>query len=489
MSVFSHSDEQLRAPRRRRMWWRMLLGCVLVVAAAAATVATGGLLEVKGFVDALKQSPQLKLGNELANADAGGPQTILLIGSDKRAKSARDANTPAHSDTMLLIRLDPSQPETTMLSIPRDLKITLRPDKGRPSTQKINASYTIGGAKLTVKTIKQVLGVQINHVVDINFLGFKEVVNYLGCVYAQVDRRYFNDNSPPAGGGTPYATINIQPGYQKLCGSDALDYVRFRHLDTDLVRSARQQDFLRQIKQQVGAAGLVAKRAGLEKIFGKYSSTDIRSTDDVLRLLELLVQSAGHPVHQVVFQSNLGPSYVTSTPAQLQQTVHQFLNGGIAEGHVHIATARKHRKTTLPPFPLSTATAEDIVQAKTVASSLPFKLYYPVRRVQGGFGSLDTLRPYLLDGHYAYVVVVAQGLIGQYYDLEGTTWSDPPILRNSNQTVKLGGRTLRLYFEGQKIRVIAWHDGLGTYWLTNTLQDILSNRQMLQIAQSAQVVH
>ena len=76
----------------------MLLGCVVVIAATAATVATGTLLEVKTFTDALKQSPQLKLGSELASANAGGPQTILLIGSDKRAKSAVDASTPAHSN-------------------------------------------------------------------------------------------------------------------------------------------------------------------------------------------------------------------------------------------------------------------------------------------------------------------------------------------------------------------------------------------------------
>src|SRR5450631_1617865 len=189
-------DEQLVVPsargerRRLRLWVRMMIGCLMVVTAVAATVATGTLLEVKAFTDALKQSPQLKLGNELATANAGGPQTILLIGSDKRAKGAIDAGGPPHSDTMLLVRLDPSQPDTTMLSVPRDLKVTIRPDHGTPTTQKINAAYSIGGAKLAVKTVKQLLGVQINHVIDINFTGFREVVDYLGCIFVQVDRRY-----------------------------------------------------------------------------------------------------------------------------------------------------------------------------------------------------------------------------------------------------------------------------------------------------------
>src|ERR1700694_2061164 len=168
-------EPQLQAvPARRRprlrLLSRMFIGCLIVVAAVAATIATARLLEVKAFTDALKQSPRLNLGNELASANAGGPQTLLLIGSDKRAKGAIDFGGPPHSDTMLLVRLDPSPPDTTMLSVPRDLKVTIHPDHGQPTTQKINAADSIGGAKLAVKTVKQVLGININHVIDINFL-------------------------------------------------------------------------------------------------------------------------------------------------------------------------------------------------------------------------------------------------------------------------------------------------------------------------------
>src|SRR5438067_4315609 len=238
-------------PRSKlRLLGRMAIGCLIVVAATAGTVATGALLEVKTFTDALKLSPRLQLGDELVRADPGGPQTLLLIGSDKRSKGARDAFSPPHSDTMLLVRLNPKQPDTTMLSIPRDLKVTIRPDHARPTVQKINAAYTIGGAKLTVRTIKQVLGVQINHVVDLNFAGFKALVDYVGCTFVQVDRRYYHSNLGLPGGDT-YDEINLQPGYQKLCGDDALHYVRYRHPDTDLIRNARQPDFLRQVKNQL----------------------------------------------------------------------------------------------------------------------------------------------------------------------------------------------------------------------------------------------
>jgi LCP family protein required for cell wall assembly len=467
----------------------MLAGCLIVVAAIAATIATGTLLEVKAFTDALKESPKLNLGNELASANAGGAQTLLLIGSDKRAKGAIDGGSPPHSDTMLLVHLDPHEPDTTMLSVPRDLKVTIHPDHGAATTQKINAAYSIGGAKLAVKTVKQVLGVPINHVIDINFAGFKDLVNYLGCVYVQVDRRYYHSNVGLPAGDT-YDEINIEPGYQKLCGNDALHYVRYRHTDTDLVRNARQQDFLRQIKNQIGAAGLVARRHGIEQIFGQYASTDIRSADDVLKLLELLVQSASHPVRQVTFGATLGPSYVTASPEQVHRTVQQFLHGGTAPGHIQVSSAgRAHgHGSTAKRTPLTPASADELAQAHSLATTEPFRVYYPVSRVTSPSAAPDDTRPYLLNGNYAYVVVVAQGGLGQFYDLQGTTWTTPPILKNPNQTIRLGGRNFQLYFEGQRLRVVAWRYGRGTYWLTNTLQNILTNRQMLAIAQAARPV-
>ena len=467
----------------------MFIGCLVVVAAVAATLATGALLEVKTFTDYLKQSPQLKLGSLLSQANAGGPQTLLLIGSDKRAKTAIDASSPPHSDTMILVRLDPNQAETTMLSIPRDLKVTLHPEHQRPTVQKINAAYTLGGPKLTVKTIKQVLGISINHVIDINFLGFKELVNYLGCVYVQVDRRYYHSNLGLAP-GQMYDEINIQPGYQRLCGNDALHYVRYRHTDTDLVRSARQQDFLRQIKNQLGASGLLARRNGIEKIFGKYATTDIRSTDAVLKLLELVVQSASHPVRQVVFNATLGPSYVTASHAQIQQTVRAFLNGGGGAPRAHPGAGNRHRKRAPapPPPPLTPAIPYELEQAHTLASTVPFRTYYPVNRVTAAGAPLDETRSYRLNGHPAYVVVVAQGGLGQYYDLEGTTWTKAPILTGISHAMKMHGRTMHLYYEGQHLRLISWRDGPAVYWLTNTLQDILSNQQMLAIASAARPV-
>ena len=123
-----------------------------------------------------------------------------------------------------------------------------------------------------------------------NFGGFRRAVDRLGCVYTDVDRRYFNDNRPPFGGGGNYATIDVKAGYQKLCGQDALDFVRYRHFDNDLVRAARQQQFLADAKDQIGVGKLFSDRKALLRIFGRYTQTDISSGDAILRAAQARVR-------------------------------------------------------------------------------------------------------------------------------------------------------------------------------------------------------
>ena len=104
---------------------------------------------------------------------------------------------------------------------------------------RLNEAYSLGGPNLLVKTLRaQVFhGLHINHIVDVNFGGFEQLVNAIGCVYSDVDHRYYNNTAL-----TDYSSINLQPGYQKLCGANALSFVRFRHTDSDIVRNARQQE-------------------------------------------------------------------------------------------------------------------------------------------------------------------------------------------------------------------------------------------------------
>ena len=134
-------------------------------------------------------------------------------------------------------------------------------------------------------------------------------------MYSTVDRRYFHVNVP---GGEQYQEINLQPGYQRMCGTQAVQFVSYRHDDTSLVRDARDQSFLLDVKQEYGPS-LAGNVHEFETIFGKAVQTDpgLHSTSGLLNLLGTLISSSGRRVRQVQFQASLGPSVDTASPQQI----------------------------------------------------------------------------------------------------------------------------------------------------------------------------
>ena len=208
--------------------WSLLkkaaIGVVVIFTLSASTVASAVLLEVREVSSIIKdESVPLapSVSSLLQDVSPGKPQTILVIGDDRRKIDVRQGN-PTRSDTMILVRLDPRKGATAMMSLPRDLLVDI-PGHGR---DKLNAAFSFGEDALTLRTIRSLLGIPIHHYVRVTFWGFREAVDRLGCVYVDVDRKYFNDNHPPNGGGGQYAVIDVPAGYQKLCGQRALDYVR-----------------------------------------------------------------------------------------------------------------------------------------------------------------------------------------------------------------------------------------------------------------------
>jgi LCP family protein required for cell wall assembly len=470
---------------------RFLLGCLLIVVLVAGGAATIALTEVNHiksyFPKATIGAPAIK---QITPVAAGAPETILIIGSDKRALSSNsgDRASPPHSDTMLLIRMDPNRHETSVLSVPRDLKTQIDGPQG-VVTGKINAAYAMGGAALTAATIKSVLpGLTINHIIDINFKGFRQVIDAIGCVYVYVDRHYYNLNVGTV--ATDYSNIDIQPGYQKLCGQTALDYARYRHTDTDFVRVARQQDFIRQAKQQVGVQSLFNHQDQLLGAVRNAVQTDIHGSS-VVHLINLALFSLGRPVRQVNFQSTTGPSYVTATAEQLSATVNDFLYND--PGPVKVSSKKSSATAAPGSLGLVATPATDIGLANTASVGFPIKMYVPRLRMATA-AAPDLVRVYTLPDeqnvkHHAYVISIARGLIGEYYGIEGTDWMSPPILSGQHQTRKIGGRNYNLYVDGGHIRLVAWQSPTAVYWLNNTLLDSLSNRQMLAIAESARAVN
>jgi LCP family protein required for cell wall assembly len=474
---------------------RFVFAAVLLVSLTAATTATAVLLEVKSNLDIFKNEskPIPGIKGALDDVDPGGPQTILLLGSDRRFSDIKLKN-PVRSDTIILVRLDPSKGATAVMSLPRDLKVDI-PGHG---PDKINAAYAIGGPRLTVRTVRALLGIPINHVVNVNFGGFQRAVNRLGCVYADIDRRYFNDNSPPYGGGPNYATIDVKAGYQQLCGQDALDFVRYRHFDSDLVRGARQQEFLRQAKDQIGLGKIFSDRKALLRIFGRYTQTDIVSNEAILRLLKLGIESAQNPLQEVHFPGEITGDFVEISPENLRKIVAQFMNAKASPGprgqerKVKTPTSQRpggsRTSAALPAgMLLAPRPAED--EAVRLSTKVGFPVYYPRAVLAGAAYLPEHGRAYdVYDrGHHryrAYRIVVKTDEVGQYYGVQGTTWKAPPILDNPSERRRMGGRTYELFFDGDRLRLVSWRTDRAVYWISNTLLQNISTRKMLALARS-----
>jgi LCP family protein required for cell wall assembly len=467
---------------------RFVLGALIIVIASASATAVAGWHEVDKVVKAFQDTPPIPgIKDVITEADAGKPQTILLIGSDKRSKNAIDVRRGLYgkplSDTMMLMRLDPSKRATALLSLPRDLKVQI-PGYG---TDKLNAAYSLGGARLTVRTIRGLdRRLKINHVINVDFHGFSKAVNALGCIFVDVDRRYYNQ-------GDAYSKINIQAGYQRLCGQDALSYVRYRHEDNDLVRATRQQDFLRQVKAQVGAFGLINKRNRLLHIFSRYTSSDLQSRSGILRLLKLAVFSASHPIQEIHFRAKIGSSYVYARSSVIAKTVTQFLGVEPAKGPKGVLQPknkrerkRAHRAATgieSAPGPGRDQALQAINEKVHV-----FPVYYPTKRTIGalfaGPPTVYTITKRNGERYPAYRIVIKKGYVGEYYGLQGTTYMDAPILDQSHVARKIHGRKFNFYYDGDRIRLIAWKDHKAVFWISNTLLLSLSNKQMSAIAAS-----
>lgn len=532
------------------MWKRFLLAGTLIVLATAASVSTAVLLEVDRVVDVFRANNEALAGIDevLDDVEAGEPQTILLLGSDDRYAD-RVAGIPGRSDTMILVRLDPDREATSILSIPRDLKVRIPTDDSAPASavfdeesgdeapasddvladpaaapadldeadadgdgvvvDKINTAYAIGGPRLAVQTIKEVFGLEVNHFVNVNFGGFRRAVNRLGCVYIDIDRRYFNDNTPPRDSSSPYATIDVEPGYQRLCGQDSLDYVRYRHGDTDIVRGARQQDWLGQAKNQVGIERLFSDRDELLRIFGTYTQTNVRTNTAILRLLKLIYESSRNPLAEVRFRGDVGETFVTGSEQDLERMREEFLEGKQTRGAKGASgrgdTGREDQDGRRSedsgsegsgknggrddiPAGLEDAAREGQDQAAVAAVKLDLPVYYPRLRTEL---SDYTGRPRVYEiedpggeRHEAYRMVLDAEGLGEYHGVQGTAWRDPPILDSPSEVRSVGGRKLMLFFDGSRLARVGWRTERGAYWVSNTLLRSLSNREMLGIAGS-----
>lgn len=201
----------------------------------------------------------------LTRDDNGSVMNVLMVGSDSRDNTTGDiadatgrgdeGTSGQRSDTIMILHIDPADQKAAILSIPRDLYVPI-PGNGK---DKVNASFSIGGPQLLIRTIKEALGIEINHYVEVDFTGFERIVNTIGGVKVYTD---YPARDEMTGLDLPLAGCNEVDGYQ------ALAYVRSRYHETyergrwvsgansDIDRISRQQDFIRRIMKKAISSGL-----------------------------------------------------------------------------------------------------------------------------------------------------------------------------------------------------------------------------------------
>jgi hypothetical protein len=263
------------------------------------------------------------------------------------------------------------------------------------------------------------------------------------------------------------------------------------------VRAARQQSFLRAAGQQVRVSGLIGKVKRLVRVLANYTQTDVRSSHALLRLLKLAVLSASHPVVQVPFPGRLPDdpkdTFVYYDSGEVATAVHKFLHPPEPrEPKTRSRKKRSSRKSRPSGVDLVSA-PEQRAAGRALRKRAHFGVYHLSALVKGSSpASQGTPRAYRirdLEGkrHAAYRWTFATGEPGEYYGLQGTTWSDPPILQEATGTIRIRGKPALVATSGGKVLWIGWRRGRSVHWVSNTLTQTLSSKEMVALAEAARL--
>jgi LCP family protein required for cell wall assembly len=252
------SPKTPRKPRRPGRW--IALGLVLVLVLLVAWAVGSYLSVASGVSDANDRVPagverQLKKRDGLL---VSTPTTILVLGTDGGDRAGREGAN--RSDSIMLLRTDPGKRRLAYLSIPRDLQVEI-PEYG---LAKINAANQFGGPALALRTVKDLTGLDVNHVIFVDFDRFEELIDAVGGIDVRVPRAIRSNRFD-----CPYKTVarcaqwqgwRFERGVHHMDGRRALVYSRIRHnllnpAETDFDRARRQQQVVAATLDKVTSVG------------------------------------------------------------------------------------------------------------------------------------------------------------------------------------------------------------------------------------------
>ena len=200
--------------------------------------------------------------------------TVMIMGVDERADDV------GRSDTLMIGTLDSDKNQAALLSVPRDTRVKI---KGH-GFDKINAAYAYGGRKLTQETIESLLNTHIDHYIKINVHGFTKIIDALGGIDIDVEKRMYYEDPWDDDGGL---YIDLQPGMQHMDGKTAITYVRYRDEEGDIGRIKRQQNFMKAVMDKLVSPTIIPKLPAIVSAVSDSVETDM-SVSEILSFLGTL---------------------------------------------------------------------------------------------------------------------------------------------------------------------------------------------------------
>ena len=229
-----------RSKRRRKkksnFWPMFLLLCAFAIAAVA-----GALFASSVLFD--KQPAKPEKTNLMTAKDK---IIVMIMGVDEREGDV------GRSDTLMIATLDPKKKKAALLSIPRDTRVKIRGH----GFDKINAAYAYGGYALTQDTVEDLIGVHMEHHILINIKSFKKIIDAIGGVDINVEKRMYYEDVWDDDGGL---LIDLQPGLQHMDGDTAITYVRYRDEEGDIGRIRRQQKFMQAVMDKITSPSIIPR--------------------------------------------------------------------------------------------------------------------------------------------------------------------------------------------------------------------------------------
>lgn len=320
-----------RTKKRRKPWLWALLGVAFIIACIAGYY----IYNIYSFAEGLSKPKEESRFGQFEEKESEKPPewegtervNILLMGGDNRGL---EKNESARSDSMLVASIDPVTKKIHLLSVLRD---TFVPIEGH-GEGRINSALALGGPNLAMKTIGNMLGLDIQYYVYTDFEGFKSLVDAIDGIDFYVEK---NMNYVDNADGNRY-DIHLKKGQQHLDGEKALMYVRFRHdAMSDFTRTERQRNFLAAVAKELQTPESILNMKSILDSIQPYVESNLKSMD-IFKLAQLgisshMAGSAQVPPMELIGDRNVGGAsvLVIKDEAELMKYVQEVLSKDTTE--------------------------------------------------------------------------------------------------------------------------------------------------------------